>query len=206
MKKIVAIVLTSGTALLAGCGGSSGDAGTANVLLTGGTSLQSPYLGTWQAPCDGHERQILVVTLKADGSGAYELTPTTETYQKAGCNGALLGTESMSASISAAPDGVADVLIKLAGSDGVSDVRIDKLTLSMPAYSFQVSGPGVQYVLKDGLQQWCIAHDDGETCLHDDGRQTARTIAGGMLLRNNALYTVVQYGSEYLPDLHYVKK
>lgn len=206
MKKIVSALLTSGAALLAGCGGNSADAGASNVLLSDGTSLQSAYLGTWQAPCDGHERQVLVVTLKSDGSGAYDFTPTTETYQKAGCNGALLGTESMSANISATPDGVADILIKLADGGGVSDVRIDKLKLSMPEYSFQVSGPGVQYLLKDGLQQWCIAHEDGETCIHDEGSKKAQTIAGGMLLRNNDLYTIVQHGSDYLPDTRYVKK
>lgn len=103
MKKILAIVLTSSTVLLAGCGGGGGDAG----------STLASYVGTWQGPCDDHEREIMVVAAKADGSGAMELTSTTETYLKTGCGGALLGTESMTAKISATPDGVADVLVKL---------------------------------------------------------------------------------------------
>lgn len=206
MKKIVAVFLASGTALLAGCGGGASDAGNSSTLLSGGTSEQPAFLGTWQAPCDGHERQILVVALKGDGSGALALTPTTETYREAGCGGALLATESMSAAISAAPDGIADILLKLTDNDAATDVRIDRVTLSIPAFSFNVAGPGVQYVAKDGKQQWCIAHDGGPTCILDEGTRAAQTVAGGMFLRDNQLYTVVKVGDAYLPDTRYVKK
>lgn len=207
MKKTVAILLTSGTALLAGCGGGGGaDGGHSSTLLSGGTSVQSPYLGTWQTACDGHERQVLEVALKADGSGAFEFTPTTETYLEAGCGGALQGTESMSAAISAAPDGIADILLKLPHSGSVTDVRIDKIKLAIPAITFHVAGAGVEYVLKDGQQQWCIGHDGGATCILDEGRRAAQSVAGGLLLRNNNLYTVIKVGDDYVLDLLYVKK
>lgn len=203
MKKIVAVVLTSGTALLAGCGGGSGggDAGNANA----GSTLAS-YIGTWQAPCDDHERQTMVVAPKADGSGAMELTSTTETFLKAGCSGTLLGTETMTAKISATPDGLADVLVKLTDNGAATNVRIDKLTLSIPAYTFSVTGPGVQYVKKDGKQQWCIEYEGGYTCLLDEGMRPAQTIKGGIVLRDSNLYTFSHDGTSYVPDMLYVKK
>lgn len=206
MKKIVAILLTSSTALLAGCGGGGGDAGNSNAGAIGGTPALAAYVGTWQAPCDGHERETMVVTLKADGSGSLEFTPTTETYLKAGCGGALLGTETMSAKISASPDGVADILLKLTDNGAATSVRIDKINLSIPAFTFSVTGAGVQYVKKDGKQQWCIEYEGGSSCLLDEGMRPAQTVAGGIFLRDNNLYTVVKSDSGYLPDMLYVKK
>ena len=201
MKKIVAVLLTSSTALLAGCGGGSSDAGNSSA----GSALAS-YVGTWQAPCDDHEREIMVVAAKADGSGAMELTSTTETYLKADCSGTLLGTESMTAKISATPDGVADVLVKLTENGAATHVRIDKLNLSIPTYAFNVTGPGVQYVKKDGKQQWCIEYEGGSTCLLDEGMRPAQTIQGGVLLRDNNLYTFSHNGTSYVPDTLYVRK
>ncbi|WP_409028139.1 hypothetical protein OX462_07865 [Janthinobacterium sp. SUN098] len=203
MKKIVAVLLTSSTALLAGCGGGGGSSDAGNV--NAGSTL-APYIGTWQAPCDEHERQTMVVAAKADGSGAMELTSTTETYLKTGCSGTLLGTETMTAKITATPDGVADVLVKLTENGAASNVRIDKLNLSIPAYSFNVTGPGVQYVKKDGKQQWCIEYEGGSTCLLDEGTLPAQTIKGGIVLRDNTLYTFSYNGSSYVPDMLYVKK
>lgn len=206
MKKTVAIFLASSSALLAGCGGGGGDSGSSNAGASGNTPALAAYVGTWQAPCDDHERDTMVVTLKGDGSGALEFTPTTETYLKADCSGALLGTETMSAKISAAPDGTADIQIKLTINGAATSVRIDKLTLSIPAYSFSVTGPGVQYVKKEGQQQWCIDYEGGSTCLIDEGMRPAQTIAGGVFLRDNNLYTVVKDGGAYVPDMLYVKK
>ncbi|MCC7701046.1 hypothetical protein IGS59_02260 [Janthinobacterium sp. GW460P] len=203
MKKIVAVLLTSSTALLAGCGGGGGSSDAGNV--NAGSTLAS-YVGTWQAPCDEHERQTMVVAAKTDGSGAMELTSTTETYLKTGCSGTLLGTETMTAKITATPDGVADVLVKLTENGAASNVRIDKLNLSIPAYSFNVTGPGVQYVKKDGKQQWCIEYEGGSTCLLDEGTLPAQTIKGGILLRDNNLYTFSHNGTSYVPDMLYVKK
>lgn len=205
MKKIVAVLLTSSTALLAGCGGGGGGGSSDTGNVNAGSTL-APYVGTWQAPCDEHERQTMVVAAKADGSGAMELTSTTETYLKTGCSGTLLGTETMSAKITATPDGVADVLVKLTENGTASNVRIDKLNLSIPAYSFSVTGPGVQYVKKDGKQQWCIEYEGGSTCLLDEGMRPAQTIKGGILLRDNNLYTFSHNGTSYVPDMLYVKK
>ncbi|OEZ64649.1 hypothetical protein JAB5_14010 [Janthinobacterium sp. HH103] len=205
MKKIVAVLLTSSTALLAGCGGGGGGGGSDAGNVNAGSTL-APYVGTWQAPCDEHERQTMVVAAKADGSGAMELTSTTETYLKTGCSGTLLGTETMTAKITATPDGVADVLVKLTENGAASNVRIDKLNLSIPAYSFNVTGPGVQYVKKDGKQQWCIEYEGGSTCLLDEGTLPAQTIKGGIVLRDNTLYTFSHNGSSYVPDMLYVKK
>lgn len=206
MKKTVAILLASSTALLAGCGGGGGDAGSSGAGAIGTTPALAAYVGTWQAPCDSHERETMVVTLKGDGSGALEFAPTTETYLKADCSGTLLGTETMSAKISAAADGTADIQIKLTDNGAATSVRIDKLNLSIPAYSFSVTGPGVQYVKKDNKQQWCIDYEGGSTCLLDEGMRPAQTVAGGIFLRDNNLYTLVKDGGTYVPDMLYVKR
>lgn len=161
-EKNSAILLTSGSALLAGCGG--------------------------------------------DGSGALELTPTTLTYLKAGCSGPVPATETMSATIGAVPDGVAGIVIKLRGSDAAASVRIDKLTLSIPACTFNVAGPGVEHVIHHDQQQWCTGHEGGSTCVDDDGMHKASTVAGGMVLSNNKLYTVVWNGSDYVPDTLHIRQ
>ena len=146
----------------------------------------------------------MVVTAKADGSGAMELTYTIETYLKTGCSSTLLGTETMTAKMSATPDGVADVLVKLTENGAASTVRIDKLNLSMPAYAFNVTGPGVQYVKKDVKQQWCIEYDGGSTCLLDEAMRPAQTIKAHSSCATTALTS--RRTASYEPDMLYVKK
>ena len=207
MKKLLAVLAGSAAALVAGCGGGGG--GTAQQQLAGDSGSASPltaYIGTWQSACDHHDRQTLVIAFKSDGSGALELTPTGETYFKADCSGPVIATDSMSAKVTGKPDGTADVLIKLAENAAATSLRVDKITSSVPAYAFQRSGATVQYVLRDGKNNWCVAVDNGESCMQDDGMQAAQSVPGGLSLRGSDLYTVILDKGAYVLDMHYVKK
>jgi len=205
MKKLLAVLTGSAAALLAGCGGGGGT----TQQLAGDSASASPlaaYVGTWQSACDHHDRQTLVIALKSDGSGSLELTPTGETYFKADCSGTVVATDSMTAEITGKPDGSADMLIKLAENAAATSLRVDKITSSAPAYTFQRTGTTVQYVLRDGKNNWCVAVDNGESCMQDDGMQAAQSVPGGLSLRGNDLYTVMLDKGAYVLDMHYVKK
>ena len=208
MKKLLAVLTGSTAALLAGCGGGGG--GTTQQLA-GDSASASPlaaYIGTWQSACDHHDRQTLVIAFKSDGSGSLELTPTGETYFKADCSGPMVATDSMNAKITGKPDGSADMLIKLAENAAATSLRVDKITSSAPAYTFQRTGTTVKYVLRENKQQWCVDVDNGESCLWDEGMQAAQSIPGGLSLRGNDLYTVMLDTEKgvYVLDMHYVKK
>ena len=163
MKKLLAVLAGSAAALLAGCGGGGG--GTTQQLAgdSGSASPLAAYIGTWQSACDHHDRQTLLIALKSDGSGSLELTPTGETYFKADCSGPVVATDSMSAKITGKPDGTADMLIKLAENAAATSLRVDKITSSVPAYAFLRTGTTVQYVLRDGKNNWCVAVDNDES-------------------------------------------
>jgi hypothetical protein len=206
MKKLLAVLAGSAATLLAGCGG--GGSGTAQQLAgeSGSTSPLAAYVGTWQSACDHHDRQLLVIALKSDGSGSLELTPTGETYFKADCSGPVVATDSMSAKITGKPDGTADMLIKLAENATATSLRVDKITSSVPAYTFLRSGTTVKYVQMDGKNNWCVDVDNGASCMQDDGMQPALSVPGGLSLRANDLYTVMLDKGVYVLDMHYVKK
>ena len=205
MKKLLAVLVGSAAALLTGCGGGGGS----TQQLAGDSANASPlaaYIGTWQSACDHHDRQSLVIAFKSDGSGSLELTPTGETYFKADCSGPVVATDSISAKITGKPDGTADMLIKLADNAAATSLRVDKITSSVPAYTFQRNGTGVQYVLRDGKQQSCVNVDNHESCMWDEGMQPALSVPGGLSLRANDLYTVMLDKGAYVLDMHYVKK
>ncbi|TDY34534.1 hypothetical protein [Janthinobacterium sp. 75] len=206
MKKLLAVLAGSAATLLAGCGG--GGSGTAQQLAgeSGSTSPLAAYVGTWQSACDHHDRQLLVIALKSDGSGSLELTPTGETYFKADCSGPVVATDGMSATITGKPDGTADMLIKLAENATATSLRVDKITSSVPAYTFLRSGTTVKYVQMDGKNNWCVDVDNGASCMQDDGMQPALSVPGGLSLRANDLYTVMLDKGVYVLDMHYVKK
>jgi len=204
MKKLLAVLAGSTTAFLTGCGGGGG-----TTQLAGDSGSASPlaaYVGTWQSACDHHDRQSLTIAFKSDGSGSLELTPTGETYFKADCSGPVVATDSMSAKITGKPDGTADMLIKLTDNAAATSLRVDKITSSVPAYAFQRTGTTVQYVLRDGKNNWCVNVDNGEACMQDDGMQAAQSIPGGLSLRGNDLYTVMLDKGVYVLDMHYMKK
>lgn len=204
MKKILTVLAGSAAALLTGCGGG----GTASQLAadSGTISPLSAYIGTWQSACDNHDRQSLVIAFKSDGSGSLEMTPTGETYFKADCSGPVIATDSMSAKITGKPDGTADILVKLAENAAATNLRVDKMTSSVPAYTFLRTGATVQYVLRDKQQQWCVEVDNGESCIWDEGMQPAQSLPGGLSLRGNDLYAVIMDNGAYVLDMHYVKK
>lgn len=214
MQKNWAILIAASTALLAGCGGANnnGEAGAryAAQLVNGPALL--PYVGSWQSDCRDYARQSLAISLKKDGSGALELAPSTSYYAQADCSGAALATETLTAAITASPDGTQDIKLQLSklqlSAGGTADsVQIDKIVTTLPQFAFHVYGPAADYVLQDTQQKWCMNQGtEGTICLHDDGLQQAQTLRAGLVLRDNALYTLLQNNSGYELDTQYVKK
>jgi hypothetical protein len=222
MKKVLALLMVSGTVVLTGCGGGSGgNSGTNSGAISGsGDAVVPPvvvvpppppalaaYIGNWQPACNSHFRQRLVVALKSDGSGALEMSTYGETFGTPDCSGPVQFTETTSEKITAVPDGAGNIQLKLTADSPASDIRIDKVVSSLPAHTIQFTGPAVTTVMLDGKPYWRINNGSGNyTDIPDTGLQKAESGKGGFYLRGNELFTVMEKDGAYVLDMHYVKQ
>ncbi|MDN2715584.1 hypothetical protein [Janthinobacterium sp. SUN120] len=230
MKKVLALLMVSGTVVLTGCGGGGNSSanGNANGSANGNADVAVPpvvvapppvvvapppppalaaYVGTWTPACNDSFRQRLVVALKNDGSGALEISTYDETFSTADCSGPVQFTETTSEKITATPDGAGNIQLKLTADSPASDIRIDKVVSSLPAHTIQITGPAVTTVLVNGKPNWRITDGSGDTTdIPDTGIQQAVSDNGGFYLRGNELFTVMQKDGAYVLDMHYVKQ
>jgi len=218
MKKVLALLMVSGTVALTGCGG--GSSGNSGANSASGDAVVPPvvvapppppalaaYVGTWQPACDDQYRQRLVVALKNDGSGALEMSTYGETFATPDCSGPVQFTETTSEKITATPDGAGNIQLKLVADSPASDIRIDKVVSSLPAHTIQITGPAVTTVMLNGKPHWHINDGSGNTTdIPDTGVQTAVSGKGGFYLRGNELFTVMEKDGAYVLDMHYVKQ
>ena len=221
MKKVLALLMVSGTVALTGCGGGgSGGGGNGSNISGSGDAIVPPvvvapppppalaaYVGTWQPACNNQYRQRLVIALKSDGSGALEMSTYGETFATPDCSGPVQFTETTSEKITATPDGAGNIQLKLTADSPASDIRIDKVVSSLPAHTLQLTGPAVTKVLLDGKPYWRINDGSGDyEDIPDTGLQEAESGNGGFYLRGNELFTVMQKDGAYVLDMHYVKQ
>lgn len=220
MKKVMALLMVSGTVALTGCGGggNGGDSGSVGVAVPPAVVTPPPvvvaaapalaaYVGSWQPACDNYFRERLVIALKSDGSGALEMSTYGETFATPDCSGPVQFTETRSEKITATPDGAGTIQLKLAADSPAADIRIDKVVSSLPAYTVQFTGPGVTTVQLNGQAHWRLSTGDGSTTdIADTGVQKAESGNGGFYLRGNELFTAIQKDGAYVLDMHYVKQ
>ena len=224
MKKVLALLMVSGTVALTGCGGGSDGNSGANSGANGASGdvavpvppvvvapppppALAAYVGTWQPACDDQYRQRLVVALKGDGSGALEMSTYGETFATSDCSGPVQFTETTSEKITATPDGAGNIQLKLTADSPASDIRIDKVVSSLPAHTIQITGPAVTTVMLNGKPHWHINDGNGNTTdIPDTGVQTAVSGKGGFYLRGNELFTVMEKDGAYVLDMRYVKQ
>ena len=209
MQKNWAILLATSAALLAGCGGGGegSETGARYAAQTVNGPALAAYVGTWQADCSEHVRQSLTISLKNDGSGTLELAPSTSYYAQADCSGPALARETLNTPITATADGTQESALQLTAGEPATTVQIDKIITSLPQFAFHVNGPGADYIVRESQQQWCIdLGTAGNICLHDDGLQQAQNVQAGLVLRDHALYTVLQNNGGYALDTRYLKK
>ncbi|WP_300754600.1 hypothetical protein [Janthinobacterium sp.] len=202
MQKNWAILLATSAALLAGCGGG----GSSDSVQPAGQALAG-YVGSWQADCDDHERESAVITLSPSGNGSIDIATTSNYYSGRDCSGALLATQTISAKISASPNGTVDTSVKLSANTAASTITVNKINSTLPQYQLSVTGPGVKYVTIANQQQWCIDFGNGSsTCIYDEGTQKAQTNTGGLYLRGNEMFVLGTTSTGFAFDTRYVRQ
>jgi len=203
MQKNWAILLATSAALLAGCGGGGSNS---DSVQPAGQALAG-YVGSWQADCDDHERESAVITLSPSGNGSIDIATTSNYYSGRDCSGALLATQTISAKISASPNGTVDTSVKLSANTAASTITVNKINSTLPQYQLSVTGPGVKYVTIANQQQWCIDFGNGSsTCIYDEGTQKAQTNTGGLYLRGNEMFVLGTTSTGFAFDTRYVRQ
>lgn len=200
------LALTLACAFIAGCGGGGGGGGgTSTPVTPPAASSLAAYVGTWEASCDGRERETATFTL--DASGALVISTKNEYFAFVGCTGTVLATETLSANFTAVFTGTVDASVQLAAGAVATPIKVDGVNSSAPSLSMQITGSGVTRVTQNGQAQWCINFGGGsQTCVHDDGVQPARTARGGLYLRGNQLFSLEPSGSTFVVDGIYSRK
>lgn len=195
------------TAFVTACGGggSSGGGSSITPAIPPVAAPLAAYAGTWESACDVYERETATFTI--DANGVLLIATKTEYFSVVGCTGSILATETLSANFSAVYTGTVDASVQLAAGAAATAIKVDTVNSSVPAYSMQISGPGVVRATQNGKPQWCINYGGGsQTCVNDDGAQPAATARGGLYLKGNQLFSLDANGSAFAVGGIYTKK
>jgi hypothetical protein len=218
MKRIIFIATLSAmlTACSGGGGGGGASAGT-TVASAGNTSTNSAampavaarkldaYIGTWAADCSNHEIEYATITRLADDM--VKVSSKVDYYDGADCTGSIVGTQTDTGDFPAQYAGTADATVALPPSTTAATVKADRVTMTVPAYSLTVAGPGVTSVTKDGAPEWCMDFGNGDsTCVHNDGVHEGTTSNGALYVQDNQMYVLSANGSGFTVDQRMTRK
>lgn len=202
MKKTLALIATT-TTLLGGCGGGGG--GTPAAPLPPVALPLAAYVGEWIGDCANHQRDGAVI--KAVGNNALSLTPRTDYYDKADCSGAIVATERSSADIAMTYVSSVDSSVALGPGVAAKTIKVDAVTVVVPASTSTLSGSGVSVVTQNGVQQQCVSFSNGErTCVNTQGGQVGGSGPGGLYATATDMYTLISSGSGYTFEQRFSKK
>lgn len=170
--------------LLVACGGSgSGDSGATDNSVGNENSDEiinplAKYAGTYYI-CDGHSKEIVTVT--ASGSNSMSLNFSEEIYQNDNCSGLVVGTYRLPQSITARYQN--QTTANFPPVTLLPDAAtVDRLTLSSPAMTAQLSGSGVSGS--------CVNYSNGNVCYESLSLQAMST-TGAVYLSGNYLVTFI---------------
>jgi hypothetical protein len=170
--------------LLAACGG--GGSAPADTPA----SKLAPYMGKWVHPCYGYQLASLTMSEAAGVEGGVTIVNKSEYFQRIGCSGAVVATETYSTNTTATYTSSSDTSLSFApGAAGVS-TRIDHFTLSSPAYRSTLTGSGVTHPVTNGQAEWCIAFADTTSpmCFEDDIEPADASFAISFYVKGNKLH------------------
>ena len=188
-----------GIAILSGCGGGS-DAPAPPPPATA-TQLAA-YVGTWSTTCANHRADRINVGPTAGATDSVTVAYRTDYYLNSDCTGPILATFTQSADAIATWTGSVDATITPTPGAAPVTVRIDQVSATIPSYTLVVTGSGVAKSVVNGTTQWCVSLGSGNaTCIEDKGIYAGQAnVAGGITIRNNALYDLSVTGSTWTVD------
>ena len=168
-------------------------------------STLAKYAGTWYGPCLGRVQDTTTLAMAAGGADALQMNLVRNFHDAIGCTGSPVASETLSADFSLAFTGTAPAAAVLAPNTAATQVTLDQVTISVPAYTRTRSGPAVSTTLENGVRTWCIAYSDGPVCTPDAGPQPAASAPGALVLDKGELVLLSPSGGGYLADNRYTK-
>lgn len=198
---------------LGACGGGGGG-GNPPVLAAQPAPLPSPapvpalgkYAGVWYGPCQGRIQDTATLVVPAADPGALQLKLVRNFHDAAGCAGSPIASETLSADFTLAYGSTGSATAVLAPGGAASQVTLDLVTISIPAYTRSRSGAAVTTTEGNGTRSWCVNYSDGPVCTADPGPQAAASAAGALYLDNGVLVLLSPAGSGYLADSRYTRE
>jgi hypothetical protein len=198
MKKI--IMLYAVATALAGCGGGE-STGSFPIAGPAAPAALAPYIGTWVSDCYGHKRETIVVSVAADGSvlAASEMN----WFPTAGCAGSIVATQKMNQNFTVTYGSPVSAVFVLCPCKDPTSVKVDRVTWTVPAFTFSVTGSGVTPAPPDDVS---IAFDNAETERANVGPRPGYSKDGGLHTEGNEMYILLPDGDTFKVDAHYTKK
>lgn len=194
-----------------GGGGGGGGGGGAPVLATdpppppAAVSTLGKYAGTWYGSCQGRIQDTATLSAAA-GANALQLHLVRNFHGAAGCAGDPIASETLSADFTLAYGSTAGAAAVLVPGGAASQVTLDLVTISIPAYTRNRSGAVTTTTDGGGARSWCVNYPDGPVCTPDPGPQAAASAAGALYLDNGQLVLLSPAGTGYLADARYTKE
>ncbi|MFD2365936.1 DUF4214 domain-containing protein [Pseudoduganella sp. GCM10020061] len=166
------------------------------------------YLGTWTTPCEWHSRDVITITESPGSETTAYIAPKTEYYATENCEGPVIATESLSASIIAVHTGKVNSAIVFQEGAASVPAAVDMISVSLPAHSTYVMGTAVTQTVYGGKAQWCIDYGGGNsTCIDDPGFTPAQGPEnGGLYVNGNTIYLLSPVSSIFYADAAYTRR
>ena len=202
---------------LSACGGGGGSTAPAAAPATGtppvvATPAPAPlalaaYAGTWYGPCQGRSQDTATLALASGGAHALQLNLVRNFHAAEGCAGTAIASETLSADFTLTYGSTSTAAALLAPGATATQVALDLVTISIPAYTRSRSGPAVTTTTgANGVLSWCIGYPDGAVCTADAGTQPAASGAGALTLDKGELVLLSPSGGGYVADARYTKE
>jgi FKBP-type peptidyl-prolyl cis-trans isomerase FkpA len=165
------------------------------------------YPGTWYGPCAGRLQDMATVSPAEGGANALQLKLVRNFHAANGCEGTPIATETLSADFTLSYISTTSSAALLAAGAAVTQVPLDLVTISIPAYARTRSGPAVTETVENGVRRWCIAYADGPVCTNDTGLQAAANAPSALYLDKGDLVLLSPSGTAgYIADVRYTKE
>jgi hypothetical protein len=201
MKLNFALLIAAAIATLTACGG-GGDGATS--APTSEQNSLAAYVGDWQGVCNNHSRDQ--VTVKSVSSNALTLTVSENYYDLANCTGSIVAIVKEGADFSAIFNGTVDTTVQLSPAAPATNLKIDRISLSAPERSRQVTGTAVTTKVVNGISQWCFNYTGGSTCVVNDGTTPAGSASGAFYKDATKFYTLTASGQTFVVEQSYTRK
>lgn len=165
----------------------------------------SPYVATWQGPCNDHA--LATLTLRATAAtDTLELETGNEYYQLPSCAGAVVATLRRSPAATATFVGELEGAVRGPRPGEAIGVLFDRFTVATPVQTTSLVGPTVREWGGPGNRGWCFDHATGTICVDNPGPRPASTGELNLLRNGTRLWVLTFDGNLYERNAPYTRR